>query len=25
VVYAFDHDLVTPAPEVRGGQSRPSQ
>jgi len=25
VVYAFDHDLVTPAPDVRSGQSRPSQ
>jgi DNA-binding NarL/FixJ family response regulator len=25
VVYAFDHDLVTPAPDGRSGQSRPSQ
>jgi DNA-binding NarL/FixJ family response regulator len=25
VVYAFDHDLVSPAPDSRGGRARPSQ
>ena len=25
VVFAFDHDLVTPGPEGRDGQARPSR